>query len=203
MSLCYHSASRRLRIYNYLNNEEHLYYSWRNIHGIFSSGATIIYCLWTSRDLQTTVPFADVLRDLRACSNLLGVGGQWWPSVRKGKESFEKVMDLTVKGMSCLENHSKSSNPLTGRTNHTVPSSLAPVVDTVTHNEGPIDQSTQFSAAQSTNTFDPVCMVSSAFPWHGYIILMNKQYTALTRYLKMVSIILSCSVVTLLTALKF
>lgn len=202
LSLCYHSASRRLRIYNYLNNEEHLYYSWRNIHGIFSSGATIIYCLWASRDLQTTVPFADVLRDLRACSNLLSVGGQWWPSVRKGKESFEKVMDLTVKGISRLENRSKSPNPLTGRTNHTVPSSLAPVLDTVTHNEGPMDQSAQFSAAQSTNTFDPVCMSSSASPWHGYNILMNNQYTALTR-LKTASIILSCSVMGPLTALNF
>ena len=94
-------------------------------------------------------------------TTLLTVGGQWWPSVRKGKKSFEKVMDFTVKGMCRLENRSKSPNPLTGRANHAVPSSLALVLDTVTHNhnEGPMDQSTQFSAAaQSTNTFDLVCM---------------------------------------------
>lgn len=130
-----------------------------------------------------------------------------WPMVRKGKESFEKFMDLTVKGMSRLENRSKSPTPLTGRANHAVPSSLALVLDTVTHNEGPMDQPTQFSAAaQSTNTFDPVCMsqvVRSAPHGVGYIILMNKRYTFLTLYLKTASIILSCSVMGPLTVLNF
>lgn len=99
---CYQSSSERIHIYNHLNNEEGLYYNWRNIHGIFSSGATIVYCLWASPDIQLVVPFADALRDLRVCSNLLSIGGQWWPSVRNGKENFDRIVDLTIKQLSRL-----------------------------------------------------------------------------------------------------
>ncbi|XHG08636.1 hypothetical protein AWENTII_011730 [Aspergillus wentii] len=111
LSLCYHSSSQRLRIYSYLDTGEMLYYSWRNIHGIFSSGATIVYCFWASRELQTSVPFAEALRDLRTCSNLLSIGGQWWPSVRSGKDSFDKIVDLTIKQLSQRQVLSTSSSP--------------------------------------------------------------------------------------------
>ncbi|KAL4908654.1 hypothetical protein BDW74DRAFT_188554 [Aspergillus multicolor] len=107
---CYRSSSERIHIYNRLNNEESLYYNWRNIHGIFSSGATIVYCLWASPDLQLVVSFADALRDLRVCSNLLSIGGQWWPSVRNGRENFDKIVDLTIKRLSRLRASGSSSD---------------------------------------------------------------------------------------------
>ncbi|KAL4951879.1 hypothetical protein BDW69DRAFT_185997 [Aspergillus filifer] len=102
---CYRSSSERIRIYNLLNNEEILYYNWRNIHGIFSSGATIVYCLWASPQIQLVIPFAEALRDLRVCSNLLSIGGQWWPSVRGGRDNFDRIVDLTIKQLSrqCTE----------------------------------------------------------------------------------------------------
>lgn len=98
--LCYHSCSRRLQVYDALGNQELLLYNWRNIHGIFSSGATIVYCIWASRQLQNTTPFEKILRDLRTCSNHLSIGSQWWPSVRAGKDSFEKMIDLMIKFLS-------------------------------------------------------------------------------------------------------
>ncbi|CBF82145.1 uncharacterized protein ANIA_05299 [Aspergillus nidulans FGSC A4] len=106
---CYRSSSERIHIYNHLNNEERLYYNWRNIHGIFSSGATIIYCLWASPELQLIIPFADALRDLRVCSNLLSIGGQWWTSVRNGRDNFDRIVDLTIKRLSRLRGDSSSS----------------------------------------------------------------------------------------------
>lgn len=109
LSLCYQSSRQRLRIYNHLSNGEMLYYSWRNIHSIFSSGATILYCLWASPDLQSRVPFTEALRYLRTCSNLLSVGSQWWPSVRNGKESFDNVVDLTIRHLSHRQDLSRSS----------------------------------------------------------------------------------------------
>ncbi|KAI3006467.1 transcriptional regulator family: Fungal Specific TF [Aspergillus niger] len=99
-------------------SKEQLYYNWRNIHGIFSSGATLIYCIWASPSLQATIPFAEVLRDLRTCSNLLSIGGQWWPSVRNGKGSFDKMVDLTIRQLS----RTQTSTPQTRRslqTQHT------------------------------------------------------------------------------------
>lgn len=103
LKLCYHSCSKRLQIYDAVSNQGMLYYNWRNIHGIFSSGATIVYCAWASRDLQRTLPFAKLLRDLRTCSNHLSIGSQWWPSVRSGKESFEMMIDLIIKYFSDIQ----------------------------------------------------------------------------------------------------
>ncbi|RAL10931.1 uncharacterized protein BO97DRAFT_435546 [Aspergillus homomorphus CBS 101889] len=97
---CYRSSRDRIHIYNRLNSQENLYYTWRNIHGIFSSGATIIYCFWASQDIQAVVPFKEALQCLRVCSNLLSIGGQWWPSVRNGKENFDRIVDLTVERLS-------------------------------------------------------------------------------------------------------
>ncbi|KAJ6028862.1 hypothetical protein N7540_004438 [Penicillium herquei] len=96
LSLCYQSCSKRVQIYEAVGNQDMLYYNWRNIHGIFSSGATIMYCAWVSEDLQRTIPFEKLLRDLRTCSNHLSIGSQWWPSVRSGKESFEMMIDLII-----------------------------------------------------------------------------------------------------------
>ncbi|CAI7657060.1 unnamed protein product [Penicillium manginii] len=103
LRLCYESCSTRLQIYDALSNREMLYYNWRNIHGIFSSGATIVYCACASRDLQRAIPFAKLLRDLRTCSNHLSIGSQWWPSVRSGKESFEMMIDLVIKHFNSLQ----------------------------------------------------------------------------------------------------
>ena len=103
LSICYQSCSRRLQIYDIIGSQDMLYYNWRNIHGIFSSGATIVYCAWVSRDLQRTIPFAKLLRDLRTCSNHLSIGSQWWPSVRNGKESFEMMIDMIIKYFSDMQ----------------------------------------------------------------------------------------------------
>ncbi|KAJ6024281.1 hypothetical protein N7540_005078 [Penicillium herquei] len=94
---CYRSCSRRLQIYDILSNNDSLSYDWRNIHGIFSSGATIVYCAWVSREVQRSIPLSRLLRDLRICSNHLSIGSQWWPSVKNGKRSFETMIDLVIK----------------------------------------------------------------------------------------------------------
>ncbi|KAE8347499.1 hypothetical protein BDV24DRAFT_173315 [Aspergillus arachidicola] len=111
LNLCYQSCRRRLRIYKYLNHEEKLHYTWRHVHGIFSSGATIVYCFWASRDLLETIPFSEALSDLRTCSNLLSVGSQWWPSLRRGKDSFDNMVDLTIKRLSQLQSLSQLQPP--------------------------------------------------------------------------------------------
>lgn len=108
LSLCYNSCSKRLQVYDTLRNQEPLSCTWRNIHGIFFSGATIVYCIWASRHLQSTVPFEKILRNLRTCSNHLSIGSQWWPSVRAGKESFEKMIDLMIN----FPRHMSKSLPL-------------------------------------------------------------------------------------------
>ncbi|KAH7069783.1 fungal-specific transcription factor domain-containing protein [Paraphoma chrysanthemicola] len=91
--ICYQCAASRLTTYNDLYHAESFYQSWRSVQGIFSSGATMIYCLWTTTLVRDTIPLGDAMKDLRTASNLLSVGGEWWPSVKKGKESFARAID--------------------------------------------------------------------------------------------------------------
>ncbi|KAI9151241.1 Tricarboxylate transporter ALT9 [Paramyrothecium foliicola] len=97
--ICYQCAASRLNTYNNLYNADGYYQSWRSVQGVFSSGATMIYCLWTSDLVRRSVPILSVMKDLRTCTNLLSVGGEWWPSARKGKESFSRAMDALLKSL--------------------------------------------------------------------------------------------------------
>lgn len=99
---CYECAARRLDIYHNLYQLDSYFQSWRSVQGIFSSGATMIYCLWTSNLVRRTVPTTAVMRDLRTCTNLLSVGGEFWPSVKKGKESFSRAMDALAHKLDCF-----------------------------------------------------------------------------------------------------
>ncbi|EHK44761.1 hypothetical protein TRIATDRAFT_181798, partial [Trichoderma atroviride IMI 206040] len=95
--ICYQCAVSRINIYNSLYNADGLFQSWRGVQGVFSSGATMIYCLWTSSSVQKSVPLSKAMTDLRTCTNLLSVGGEWWPSVKRGKETFGRAMDALLK----------------------------------------------------------------------------------------------------------
>ncbi|KAL5452703.1 hypothetical protein PMIN06_005884 [Paraphaeosphaeria minitans] len=94
--ICYQCAASRINTYNSLHNAEGFFQSWRSVHGVFSSGATMIYCLWTSSSVQRSVPLSTAMTDLRTCTNLLSVGGEWWPSVKRGKETIGRAIDALV-----------------------------------------------------------------------------------------------------------
>lgn len=114
--ICYQCAASRINIYNSLYNAEGLFQSWRSVQGVFSSGATMIYCLWTSSSVQRSVPISSAMTDLRTCTNLLSVGGEWWPSVKRGKETFGRAMDALLKKLdqsrtpSRTQSHTRNAN---------------------------------------------------------------------------------------------
>lgn len=93
---CYQCAASRINTYNILYNAEGFFQTWRSVHGVFSSGATMVYCLWTSSSVQKSVPLSSAMTDLRTCTNLLSVGGEWWPSVKRGKETIGRAIDALV-----------------------------------------------------------------------------------------------------------
>lgn len=108
--ICYQCAASRINIYNRLYNADGLFQSWRNVQGVFSSGATMIYCLWTSSFVQKSVPLSRAMTDLRTCTNLLSVGGEWWPSVKRGKETFGRAMDALLKKLDQSRALSRTKN---------------------------------------------------------------------------------------------
>lgn len=162
--ICYQCAASRINIYNSLYNADGLFQSWRNVQGVFSSGATMIYCLWTSSSVQNSVPISKAMTDLRTCTNLLSVGGEWWPSVKRGKETFGRAMDALLKKLdqykTPLQTNSNTRSP-NGRLVRNVPQqsdgvsanyeSLTPA--TSTHSRD-MDSFWGFNAALPSNSSD-------------------------------------------------
>ncbi|POS75508.1 hypothetical protein DHEL01_v206102 [Diaporthe helianthi] len=93
---CYGSASSILDNYQLLYENKGLYHGWFTVQNIFAAGATLVYSFWTSPAVRRDADGVQLLRRLRTCSNLLSAGGEWWPSARKGLDSFGSVVDLTI-----------------------------------------------------------------------------------------------------------
>ncbi|KAL7919036.1 hypothetical protein ACQKWADRAFT_330084 [Trichoderma austrokoningii] len=118
--ICYQCAASRINIYNSLYNVEGLFQSWRSVQGIFSSGATMIYCLWTSSSVQKSVPLSRAMTDLRTCTNLLSIGGEWWPSVKRGKETFGRAIDALLKKLDRSKASSQTEDNIGNRNERVV-----------------------------------------------------------------------------------
>ncbi|OAA60302.1 Transcription factor [Niveomyces insectorum RCEF 264] len=41
--------------------------------------------------------YNDLAKDLRTCSGLLSASGAWWPSAKRGKDAFERMVDQTLR----------------------------------------------------------------------------------------------------------
>ncbi|KAH6691728.1 hypothetical protein F5X68DRAFT_166316 [Plectosphaerella plurivora] len=93
---CYQHACAIIDSYQLLQDLQGLHYGWRAVQNIFAAGATIIYCFWMSAAVRQNSVATDLAKTLRACTNLLILGGEWWPSAKKGQHGFGSVVDLTV-----------------------------------------------------------------------------------------------------------
>lgn len=96
ISICYKSSSKRLQAYKRLSDMGALNHNWRLAQAIYSSSVNLIYSFWISSTVRSSVPWSDTLRDIRTSSSLLSVNGEWWKSIKRGKESLERMIDLTI-----------------------------------------------------------------------------------------------------------
>lgn len=113
LNRCFESAKQRIRSYWELYNQKNLSFSWPPTHGIFLSGATMVYCIWSSLEIRLTASVSEIAADLRLCSSLLSLGGEWWPLAQRGRRGFERLADSTVKALSRLQdNDRRQSMPM-------------------------------------------------------------------------------------------
>jgi hypothetical protein len=96
LRICFESAKARIRLSDTLYRQNSLVIHWPSTHGIFLAGATYVYSIWASSELRSSVSPAEVAGDLRLCSSLLALGGEWWPVARRGKGSFDRLADATL-----------------------------------------------------------------------------------------------------------
>ncbi|TDZ10337.1 Positive regulator of purine utilization [Colletotrichum sidae] len=97
LQVCFNNAASILHDYQALHDMQGLHHGWRTVQNIFAAGATLIYSFWTCPTVRQQASTADLSRSLRTCSGLLTVGGEWWPSVKKGQRSFGAIVDLTIR----------------------------------------------------------------------------------------------------------
>ncbi|KAF6816786.1 aconitate hydratase [Colletotrichum musicola] len=97
LQVCFNNAAAILNGYQALHDMQGLHHGWRTVQNIFAAGATLIYSFWTCPTVRQNASTADLSRSLRTCSSLLTIGGEWWPSVKKGQRSFGAIVDLTVR----------------------------------------------------------------------------------------------------------
>jgi hypothetical protein len=106
---CYEHACAIIENYQRLQDLQGLHYGWRAVQNIFAAGATVVYCFWMSAAVRQNSVATDLAKTLRACTNLLTLGGEWWPSARKGQHGFGSVVDLTVQRLFSAQGPSRPS----------------------------------------------------------------------------------------------
>ncbi|KAF4981502.1 hypothetical protein FZEAL_2687 [Fusarium zealandicum] len=97
LQICFEGSSNILDGYQRLHDLHSLHHGWRAVQNIFAAGATLIYSFWTSQHVQKNASTTHLSKDLRTCSSLLTIGGEWWPSAKNGQKSFGSVADLTMR----------------------------------------------------------------------------------------------------------
>ncbi|CAG7559051.1 unnamed protein product [Fusarium equiseti] len=97
LQICFDSAASILDGYQRLHDLHSLHFEWRAVQNIFAAGATLIYSFWTCQSIRKKTSQTDLSRNLRSCSTLLTIGGEWWPSAKGGQTSFGSVADLTMR----------------------------------------------------------------------------------------------------------
>ncbi|KAK2046715.1 fungal-specific transcription factor domain-containing protein [Colletotrichum somersetense] len=109
LQICFNNASSIIQDYQTLHDLQGLHHGWATVQNIFAAGATLIYSFWTCSAVRNNASMADLSRSLRACSGLLAVGGEWWPSIKEGQRSFSAIADLTIRKL--YTSNMPSKNP--------------------------------------------------------------------------------------------
>lgn len=105
---CFDSAVQRLKMYWSLHEHQALILSWPVTQGIFLAGTTLVFCIWASLDVRSSMVTAQVSKDLRLCTNLLTLGGTWWAPARRCCRSFQSLVDITANAFLCPSNFERS-----------------------------------------------------------------------------------------------
>lgn len=96
LKICYSSATQRLHLFELLYDSGVLCHSWRTVQDMFLGSATIMYCVYISAAVRSSVSVISLSKDFRACSSMLSVGGEWWPTIRKAKYSLERLSNYIL-----------------------------------------------------------------------------------------------------------
>ncbi|KAF4501870.1 transcription activator acu-15 [Fusarium agapanthi] len=111
---CAESSGQICRLYRRLHRLSPIPFSLRDLHAVFLAGFTLIYCI----RLCPSIHSVERIGDVGACSTVLYVITEQWPSAKKYRDAFETISEKMldpVKGQH-LGNH--STGGLSSRETH-------------------------------------------------------------------------------------
>lgn len=88
LQLCARASGDICQSYKAMHQKQPLGWNLLAIHAVFTAGLNLLYCMWISRerhDLQ-------MLDDIRACSSVLFVVAEHWPTARRFRDTFERMV---------------------------------------------------------------------------------------------------------------
>lgn len=109
---CFESAANRLRLFWSLYEEGCLILSWPTAQCISLAGSTMAYCVWSSEQIRASLSITQLSADLRLCSSLLTLAGEWWPSARRGSRSFQRLANVTIESVTYRKKNASSDLPM-------------------------------------------------------------------------------------------
>ncbi|KAK4688321.1 hypothetical protein P7C73_g1799, partial [Tremellales sp. Uapishka_1] len=93
LSSCAAANANILTLYKEIHSRSPLAFPLYALHQVFLSGVTLIYCLWVDRNVMTE-PAASAA--IRACSIVLYIISDKWPSATKYRDTFERLASGTL-----------------------------------------------------------------------------------------------------------
>jgi hypothetical protein len=93
--LCIYSAGQVCQAYKQMHDDQqYLSYSLLALHANFVAGLTMIYCFLVDNSIFNF----KLSGDIRACSTVLYIIAERWPTARKVRNAFERLVRVTVEG---------------------------------------------------------------------------------------------------------
>lgn len=99
MEACYSSAVEILRIHAEMNRFATLVNSWLTAHAVFTSGITMLYCLWMSPEVRRSSSISDLSKHASACTSVLQKLGKTWSVAESARIKFEKLVSHTSESL--------------------------------------------------------------------------------------------------------
>lgn len=96
LKTCFHSATEMLRIHAEMNRFANLLDSWLTAHTVFTSGITMLYCLWMSPEIRNITSMKDITKHAAACTVVLERLGKTWNVAEGAKAKFDRLVQLTT-----------------------------------------------------------------------------------------------------------
>ncbi|KAF7185779.1 Pyrimidine pathway regulatory protein 1 [Pseudocercospora fuligena] len=108
---CYNSAAEIVRIHHEMARFATLVNSWLTAHAVFTSGITLLYCIWMSSDIRNTTSMNDLAKHGSSCTMVLDKLSKTWTVAGSAKAKFESLVQLTTENWKRGQPDAKNVRP--------------------------------------------------------------------------------------------